>query len=80
MWLHLQFTKSVTVNNSIIDAYYTELVRLGLKNKIGFYVTSQELEKITWKNYCDDWLLWLNRHVSSVSDINQLLTPQLFVI
>lgn len=80
VWLHLQLVKSVSINNSIIDTYYDELVRLGLKDRIGFYVTKSELDMIDWDKYKDTWYLWWNSHISNVSDINQLLVPQFFVL
>lgn len=80
MWLHLQLVKSKTINNKIVDTYYKELVRLGLKGRVGFYVTEPELNTIDWKKYSDNWYLWLNRHVSAIGEIDQLLTPQMFVV
>ena len=80
VWLRLNLTKSKSVNNKIIDTYYTELVKLGLKGKIGFYATESQLDKIDWRKYSEDWYLWLDKHVSRMGDIDQLLTPEFFVL
>ena len=80
MWFHLQLIMSTETNNKIVDRYYKEMVRLGLKDRIGFYVTEDELKQITWEDYYEDWYLWLNHHVSDIDHIDQLLTPQFFVI
>ena len=80
VWLHLQLVKSQSINNSIIDTYYEELVRLGLKDRVGFYVTRSELQAIDWDKYKDTWYLWWNFHIDNISDINQLMVPQFFVL
>ena len=80
MWFHLQLIMSKETNNKIVDRYYKEMVRLGLKDRIGFYVTEDELKQLTWEDYYEDWYLWLNHHVSDIDHIDQLLTPQFFVI
>lgn len=78
VWLKLTLTNNRTVNNNIVDTYYNEFIELGLKDQIGFYVTEAELSQITWENYYDNWYLWINKHVTSTVDLNQLLTPQFF--
>ena len=80
VWLRLNLVKSRSQNNKIIDTYYTELVKLGLKGKIGFYANESQLSKIDWKKYSEDWYLWLDKHVSKIGDIDQLLTPDFFVL
>lgn len=80
MWLRLKMNNSKSINNQIIDEYYKQLVKLGLKDKIGFYVNKSELSKIDWNKYKDDWYLWINDHVHSLSNLNELLTPQFFIV
>lgn len=80
LWLRLQLSNSVSMNNHIIDEYYNRLCRLGLKDQIGFYVTKSELSKITWKNYYEKWYLWIIDPVDDLSEIDELLTPQFFII
>ena len=79
VWAHLCLPGSTNTNNSIINEYTEELTRLGLKGKIGFYVTRSELKQITWSKYQDDWYLWLVDRVSSLEDFDGLLTPQFFL-
>lgn len=80
MWFHLQLIMSTSTNNKIVDRYYDEMVRVGLKDRIGFYVTPDELKQISWKDYYDKWYLWVVDHVDDLTDIDQLLTPQFFVV
>lgn len=80
MWLRLKMNNNKLVNNQIVDEYYKQLVKLGLKDNIGFYVTRSELSKIDWSKHKDSWYLWINDHVESLDNLNQLLTPQFFVI
>lgn len=78
VWLQIQFTQGINTNNSIMDEYYRQLVDMGLKDQIGVYATRSQLSKISWDNYCEDFFLILNDHVSTMSDIDQLLTPRFF--
>ena len=80
VWLKLELPGALTMNNQIIETYYSALVRLGLNNRIGFYVTRQELKQITWDNFYQSWLLWLNDHVDTMDDLDQLLTPHFFIL
>lgn len=80
LWLRLMFTSSKVTNNNIIDTYYTNLVRMGLQDQIGFYVTESQLSTIDWDKYQDKWYLWLNRHIPSMDNLGELQTPQMFVI
>ena len=80
VWLKLELPGSVSVNNSIMETYYTALVRLGLMDSIGIYVTRQELQQITWDNFYPSWYLWLNDHVDTMDDLDQLLTPYFFML
>lgn len=78
MWLRLDLTSSVKTNNKLIEEYQVRLIDMGLKNKIGFYVTSKELKQITWDNFVDDWLLWVIKHVSDLNSIDGLMDPAFF--
>lgn len=81
MWVHFQLVKSKSVNDSIIDYYKNELIRLGLKGMIGILATEKELETFSWKDKHEkDWELWLNKHVDSVNAIETLLTPEFFSV
>ena len=78
VWLRLKFNNTKTINHQILDRYYFQLVRLGLKDKVGLYVTKSELDKINWTKYKDTFYLWVNSHLSSVDNINELETPEFF--
>lgn len=80
VWLVLSLAKSTYLNNLIVDTYYNELIRLGLKNRIGFYVNRTQLNKITWSDYQNDWYLWLVDHVSTMIGVDELLTPEFFML
>lgn len=79
-WLKIDLVKSVAINNLIIDKYYEELIRLGMVGKIGFYVTDAQLTRFTWSKYSDEWLLWLNRHASTMIDLEEQVTPAFFKV
>lgn len=78
MWLKLSLTSNRTINDNIIDTYYNRFVELGLKDQVGFYANRTQLNQITWSEYQSDWYLWLDDHVTSFTDLNQLLTPEFF--
>lgn len=80
VWLKLDLTCPKSTNNQIIDTYYDRLVSLGLKDRIGFYVTKPQLQKIDWSKYYDKWYLWWNSHVDSVDEFSQLLHPEFFIL
>lgn len=80
VWLQLDLTKSVSVNNKIIDVYEKEFNRLGLKHKVGFYVTRKQLEQITWKDYYDRWNLWLIDHTDDLDNIKDKVNPEFFML
>lgn len=81
MWVHFQLTKTTAINDSIIEYYRDFLVLLGLKGAIGIIATDAELKTFSWKTKHEkDWELWLNRHISSVSQIETLLDPDFFSV
>ena len=80
IWLVTHFTnKNKTKNNAILDVYYEYLVRFGMKYKMGLYVNPGQLKVIDWSKHSDNWYLWLDSHIPSLSNISELLTPQFFV-
>jgi len=80
LWLQCTFTKSVFVNDRILQRYYDELERLGLKNKIGIICTKKDLDLISWeKKWSDYYCLWLVEHVKDTSELETLLTPTFFL-
>lgn len=80
LWLQCTFTSSVSVNDKILQTYYDELERLGLKNKIGIICTKKQLDDISWeKKWSDHYCLWLVEHVKDTSELETLLTPTFFL-
>ena len=80
LWLQCTFTKSVSVNDKILQRYYDELERLGLKNKIGIICTKKDLDLFSWeKKWSDYYCLWLIEHVKDTSELETLLTPTFFL-
>lgn len=81
MWVHFSLVKSTAINDGIVNTYRDELIRLGLKGKIGIIATNTELGKISWKDkHCKDWVLWIDDHVTNLSDVEQLLSPSFFSV
>lgn len=80
IWLTLNLTKSKAINDSIIEHYRDSLERAGYSGKMGFYVTRDQLSKITWDKWKDDFLLMLIDHMSDISEIEQILTPEFFML
>lgn len=78
-WIVPAFTSSnKSSNDNIMNTYKFELYRLGLKSKIGIYATQKQLDLINWSKHKNDWILWLNSHISSKSQLQQLLYPEFF--
>ena len=80
LWLKLKLNNSVLVNDAILQTYQHELVRVGLKDRIGLYVKKADLKLITWSVQSNDWWLWIDSHLSSVASMNELLTPHVFAL
>nr|DAH23698.1 MAG TPA: hypothetical protein [Caudoviricetes sp.] len=79
VWIQIGFHNSKSVNNDIIDRCKKRLFMLGLKNKIGLYCTLEKLKLIDWNEQSEDWLLWLDSHVSDVSEFECVLNPEFFM-
>lgn len=79
VWIQIGFQNSKSMNNDIIDRCKKRLFMLGLKNKIGLYCTLEKLKLIDWKERSEDWLLWLDSHVSDVSEFECVLNPEFFM-
>lgn len=84
LWLHLQFSKtSKTQNNKIMDYYVKTMNSWGLSFGSGIYCTKEELDKIDWDKYQENFYLWYVNRFTSESDLDQLqkvLSPEFFVI
>lgn len=78
VWIDIDFIQSATSNNRIMERYQRELIRLGLKQKMGAYVSEKQLKTIDWKKFQDEWYLWIKKPVDDLSELSQLLTPEFF--
>ncbi len=81
VWIKLELLSTeISVNDTIVQCYQDQLIRLGLIGKIGFYTTKESLAKISWNKFQDNWYLWIIEHVDSTSELQQLLDPTFFDI
>lgn len=83
LWLHIMFTQSKTVNHKILDYYLSQLQRWGFTPGCGLYCTKEELSKIDWSKYQEDFFLWYVNRFTNSSELEQLdkvITPEFFVI
>lgn len=80
IWLIPGFSAFKPVNDDIISFYKESLERAGYYDKMGFYATRTQLKTITWSKWKGSFLLMLNDHVSDVSQLQQLLTPEFFML
>lgn len=80
VWLKLELSGKPAMNDMIVSTYYEMLKSAGLTGKVGFYVTRSQLSKITWSKWQNDFLLWLVDPVSDISEIEQILTPDFFML
>lgn len=81
VWLQLNIHGSnISENDAIIQKYKTTLEGLGLKDKIGFYATRNQLKRISWSKWQESFYLWLIDPVNSISDIETILTPDFFML
>lgn len=72
VWLQLDLPPNQPdVNDAILNAYKTYLIKLGLVGKIGIYADSITIKRINWSKHYHEWLLW---YVERVSGIGQLFT------
>lgn len=81
-WIRIQFNgKSMSINNKILNYYREELIKLGLKSKIGIFANKEELSKITWSQHKNNWLLWYIDRIKDIDIVDEeLLTPSFFDI
>ena len=80
VWLQLELAGNVAINDLIIGKYREILELSGLKGKIGFYVTRNQLSRISWDKWQDSFLLWLVDHVDSKSELETILDPNFFML
>lgn len=79
VWLRLGLNRGLAINNSIMDSYYTELVKLGFKDGVGVLATTQQLGQIDWQRFSETWYLWLIKPMGNVAELDDI-TPEFFII
>lgn len=79
VWLVTHFGPNKTKNNAILDIFYEYFVQFGFKDKMGLYVKSDQLQLIDWTKHSENWYLWLDSHIPSMSNLGELMVPQFFV-
>lgn len=78
VWLVPSLTSDIATNDRLLNAYYSELSKLGVTDRIGLYCNKYFLKQITWKDQCLNWYLWLVDHVNDISVLGGLLDPEFF--
>ena len=80
VWLRINFSGSLTQNDSILNTYYDFLTKnVGLKNNLGIVATRDQIDKISWEDkFSDKFLLWLDDKVDSLNNLSELMTPSFF--
>ena len=75
-WLNLDLLdKQEKINNKIIELYAKNLDEWGFKAQKGFRAKKEMLDRITWKDFQDDWYWWMVRHVKDVSNFEEEYVP-----
>ena len=72
VWLKLELTNSIDVNDNLLEVYKNQLYRLGLYGKIGLYVDYNALSKITWAKFCNEFALWIISHIDNLSNLDKI--------
>lgn len=79
LWFKLGMSSDTYTNNKILEYYYTYLENLGFKDQIGIYASKEQLKQISWSKFYEDWYLWLDEHVDSLTEIPHPVTPDFFM-
>lgn len=82
VWIHPTIQNDKVKTNQVIAKYHKELVRLGFNSRMGFKLNRSELSKLDWEKHHKDWFLWLEDHLTDISEFTDLkfnLVPQFFV-
>lgn len=79
VWIRTDFpSTNKALNDLIIDKYYKELVRLGLIRKVGLICDKNLIKRFNWSKHKDHWFMLWEEHVSSESEIREILDPKFF--
>jgi hypothetical protein len=81
LWLTPHFTGTKEANDKLLQRYYDAFIKLGLEGKLGLYCSRSEISNITWSGkWCEKLLFWMDEHISDLSEIDRLLTPDFFML
>jgi len=80
IWLRIGLAMTKATNDNIITTYQNRLLTLGFKGRMGVYATPTQLKQISWNKFYNDWYLWLNEHVSNTNVLDNILTPDFFIV
>lgn len=93
-WLDLHISENEQYNTPILAQYRKELLRLGLRGRMGLICDREMLKHIEWDadsittssttasqdyaNFKNDYYLWLVDHIDNTDELDQLLDPTFF--
>lgn len=78
LWLELDLSGTPQSRQKVIDVYYKNILKWGLKDKCGFYATRDQLMRLGYKEYLDRFSVWLISPMDDLSSLDSLLTPAIF--
>lgn len=78
LWLNIELTKYSSINNQVLNIYYRMIEDLGLSGWCGLYATRSQLNQIDWDMFQAKFYLWLVDHVDTFTEIEDIVTPQMF--
>ena len=81
LWLKIETGAKTAINDLIIEEYYTNIERWGMKDQCGIYATRSDMKSFTWDKFYDRFSLWLVDPVSDMGQVvDQLLKPEFFML
>ena len=80
-WLNIgEFGKDLSLNDSLLRQYNTDLTNLGFTGRMGIIATRNVLNYISWSVWQNEFFLYLVDHVGDLAALNDFLTPWFFSI
>lgn len=78
LWLRLQLSTYTSINNRILQKYYDMIEDAGLVGWCGLYVSRTQLNQVDWQSFQSKFYLWLIDHIDTFTEIEDIVTPQMF--
>ena len=83
IWVRCHFYHVLKADNNVLINRCFEIFKArGFANQIGLYLNESNFNKITWENYAANWLLWLDKPITTSTELQYLLvdgiTPEGF--